>query len=578
MPGGEDESPHWGVFSAPVKIIETQDVNQVGNSLKEVEREVEQGNYAAGFISYEAAPAFDKAHAVKADSNFPLLWFGIYDNKPEQFLVEEKIIVDLNGFRSQPELTKEEYVAAVKKIEKYILDGDIYQANFTFRSKLTIPEVAPYQLFCSLFLSHPVPYAAYINTGENELVSLSPELFLEKNGQVICSKPMKGTAHRKLSSQEDLKAALDLSLDEKNRAENIMIVDMVRNDFGRICELGSIKTDPIFHVDTYKTVHQMISTVKGRLPKDISLDEIFGATFPAASITGAPKIRAMQIIKDLERSPRKVYTGSIGCLEPHGDFCFNVAIRTLVFLDIGAELGIGSGIVADSDPLDEWQESLLKSTFVSQKMPEFEMLETLLWTKDAGFAYLGEHLERLRNSHIYFKWDWDENMLIQSLEDKIAKFSGNAARVRLLISADGDVNVETYPIEKIGWGKELLKLKISRERTDSQDLFLYHKTTNRQFYNLEFKQAVTEDFDEVLFANEKGEITEGSISNIFILKNACWLTPPVQCGLLPGVWRAAKLAELKAEEQILTIKDLQRADQILLGNSVRGGIKAKLYS
>lgn len=570
IPGGDDSSPKWGVFLSPLKVFQTVDLGQVNSLLSMIEQETKNGHYAAGFISYEAAPAFDEAHAVKERSDFPLLWFGIYENPLPTFNYDIADELDFSQVISIPELTKDEYVQSVKKIEKYILDGDIYQANFTFRSQLTLGDVNPFQLFLSLLRSHPVPYSAYVNTGEHELVSLSPELFLERTGKVICSKPMKGTAHRQLSAKEDFAAALGLSLDSKNRAENIMIVDMVRNDLGRICEMGSVKTAPIFHVDTYNTVHQMISCVKGELPKDIRFSDILKATFPAASITGAPKIRAMQIIEELEHSPRKAYTGSIGCLTPTDDFCFNVAIRTLLFSDQGTELGIGSGIVADSKPLDEWQESLLKSTFISRKLPDFQMLETILWTSDAGFFYLNEHLQRLRSSHQYFNWPWDEGNIVGTLQEKLQRFvEGNIAIVRLLTSPNGDVRVEVFPLSQLGWNTDVLKIKIASKKTDSKDLFLYHKTTNREFYSKQFKLARKEGFDEVIFTNEKDEITEGAISNIFIREGDNWFTPPISCGLLPGIWRAMKIAELNADERVLKITDLQKADEIIIGNSVR---------
>lgn len=583
MPSEDGQNKIWGVFKAPVEIICTCDVNEVATLLELIECKVRDGGFAAGFISYEASPAFDESHVVKTPREFPLLWFGVYDSAPEVFVPGELTSIDFKNINSTPELDQEEYITAVKKIENYIREGDIYQANFTFRSKISLnepnPENLPYQLFESLFQSHPVPYAAYVNTGQIELLSNSPELFLEKNGSVIRSMPMKGTAHRKLTGSEDLKVAADLARDAKNRAENIMIVDMVRNDLGRICNLGSVKAGPIWHVDTYNTVHQMISCVEGKLPDGISLLDIFGATFPAASITGAPKIRAMQIIDELEKSPRKAYTGSIGCMIPGGDFSFNVAIRTLICSDKGIELGIGSGIVADSNPVDEWQESLLKSKFISRKLPDFKLLETILWTKEKGFIYLEEHLERLRISHLYFLWKWNRAQIIGELEKTVANFSAEEyARVRLLASSKGDVEVDIYPLNKQGWGEGELKIKISNAKTDSGDLFLYHKTTNREFYNYQYKQAVSEGYDEVIFFNEKKEVTEGAISNIFIRKGDSWFTPPINCGLLPGVWRSVKIAALNAVEKIIYLDDLQNADEILIGNSVRGEAVGRLLS
>lgn len=576
LPGGDDSCPEWGIFSSPVKIFETNEINRVNDLLEKIEQETEKGRCVAGFISYEAAPAFDDAHEVWDIGDFPLLWFGIYDSYSAKLNLNDSEDLELSGNKNAPELAKEQYLQAIERIEKYILEGDIYQANFTFRSHFELSGIQPFSLFRALLKSHPVPYSAFINTGRHQLVSLSPELFLEKSGNLISSKPMKGTAHRQLSARDDIKAAEALADDPKNRAENIMIVDMVRNDLGRICELGSVKTGPIFQVDTYNTVHQMISRVQGTLPEDISFPDIFRAAFPAASITGAPKIRAMQIIKELEFSPRKVYTGSIGCIHPDGDFCFNVAIRTLICEGSSVELGIGSGIVADSDPLDEWRESLLKSSFVSRKLPEFELLETMLWRSDEGFVYRREHLERLRNSHIYFKWPYDEEDIVGCLDQKLKGFESQFAIVRLRTSQNGTVKVEANLLPENGWGTTSLKIKVSDQQTSSEDLFLYHKNTNRAFYNEQFKQARSEGFDEVVFTNEKGEVTEGAITNIFMRFGGKWFTPPIKCGLLPGVWRSAKIKELPAEERILNLEDLRKADEILLGNSVRGGGSGKL--
>ena len=583
MPGGRQQHKCWGLFESPVDVLVADDIDQVPELLALLEKEVGEGKFAAGFISYEAAPAFDKAHKVKELTEFPLMWFGIYEKAPKMYAPNFPSINEMAQIDSIPELTEDEYISAVRKIEKYIGDGDIYQANFTFRSKICFsgkPDfdaAIPYHFFASLFRSHPVPYAAYVNTGKEELVSISPELFLERSASVIRSMPMKGTAHRRLSAADDLRAAEELSMDPKNRAENIMIVDMVRNDFGRICRLGSVKAGPLWHVDTYNTVHQMISCVEGELPKNISLFEVFAATFPAASITGAPKIRAMQIIDELERTPRKVYTGSIGCIVPGGDFVFNVAIRTLIFRAGDVELGAGSGIVADSDAVDEWQESLLKGRFISRKLPDFELLETMLWTKAEGVVYLNEHLERLRNSYRYFLWNWNQEKIINVLNQAIEETpAANSARLRLLASQDGNVAVEIFPLDHKGWGKDVITIKLAEAKTDSADLFLYHKTTNRIFYNQQFKQALAEGFDEVIFTNEKNEITEGAISNIFIRKGDNWFTPPVRCGLLPGIWRAAKFADLHAEEKILYLEELKNSDEILVGNSVRGEVRAKL--
>jgi para-aminobenzoate synthetase/4-amino-4-deoxychorismate lyase len=572
LPSKEGEDISWALFREPLDVVVANFADDVIPALNAVDEYVSSGKYAAGFISYEAAPAFDEANSVNSipqPDSFPLLSFGIYDKPAEIFssLPEGKLNPPVNLIS---ELLPDDYLERIKTVKDYITDGDIYQANFTFRSK-SANIADPYNLFLYLMNEHPVPYGAYVDTGDFQIVSLSPELFIEKNGDQILSIPMKGTASRALTLQDDLKVAANLAEDSKNRAENIMIVDMVRNDLGRICKTGSIYVDPLCKVDTYSTLHQMISEVRGTLKEKISLSEIFKAMFPAASITGAPKIRAMEIIKELEISPRKVYTGTIGCITPDCNFCFNVPIRTLLCTDKGAELGIGSGIVADSVPEDEWSESILKSSFLSSALPEFRMLETIL-LKNGELVLLEEHLARVRDSQNYFGFVWNREKIMNALNNlpQLSDESAKFAKIRLLVSRNGDVEVEAHPLESDGWGKKSLRIKISDKRTDSKDLFLYHKTTNRDFYNLEYRKALGEGVDEVIFMNEKGELTEGAITNIFIMKNGEWFTPQINCGLLPGVWRSKLIKELRAVETILYPDDLKSAEKILICNSLRG--------
>ena len=573
LPEKDNQDACWGRFTAPCDILTTASVDNILPTLEAVEAYVADGKYAAGFLSYESAPAFDDAFCVNelpVSDDFPLIYFGIYDHPPEiltSFCVESPNPGDVC---LSPQILPDEYLVTVEKVKRYIYEGDIYQANFTFRS-ISAEIADSYSLFCALMNDHPVPYGAYIDTGTFQIVSLSPELFLARTGNQLLSVPMKGTAPRALTASEDAAVPAKLANDPKNRAENLMIVDMVRNDLGRICKTGSVKVDPLFHVDTYSTLHQMISKVYGEISQDLSLSEILTATFPAASITGAPKVRAMEIIQELESSPRKLYTGSIGCLIPGMDFCFNVAIRTLICSQKGVELGIGSGIVADSVPEDEWDESLLKSTFVSKSPVEFSLLETILF-KEGKFVLLDEHLERMRSSQLYFGRIWNAESIYNALYSAVNALDETAkyAKIRVLLDRAGDVNVEITPLKGEGWGKDVISFYVSEERTCSGDLFLYHKTTNREFYNTKYREALEKGVDEVLFMNERGEITEGAISNVFIRKKGEWITPPVKCGLLPGVQRAELIREMNASEQIIYLDDLQSADEIIFCNSLRG--------
>ncbi|OGV33420.1 MAG: aminodeoxychorismate synthase, component I [Lentisphaerae bacterium GWF2_45_14] len=559
----------WGIFSNPLEVLESVSPCDVRGVLESVNEHVREGRAAAGFISYEAAPAFDRANKVKMSlaAGMPLVWFGIYDSFREfefsgDFSPEIPVIV--------PEMDNKSYLDSIGLVKDYIFEGDIYQANFTFRLRGNILS-QPDELFLSLFGKHPAPYSAFVNTGKIKIVSNSPELFIESENGMIKSMPMKGTFPRSPFPDEDAEAARRLSSDPKNNAENLMITDMVRNDLGRICVPGTVKTGPLFHVDTYATLHQMISTVCGKLSGGLSLYDIFSAVFPAASITGAPKIRAMEIIEQLEKSPRGIYTGTIGCVLPGGSLCFNVAIRTLAAGQDGAcELGVGGGIVADSIPSEEWTEALLKSKFLFKaRDPEFKVLETILW-KDGVFSFLEEHLKRAESSQLYFGRKFDKD----ALKEKLLSFSSGLEkgrfRVRMLLDPCG--NAELVPVEIKGppWPSGGLKIKLSEKRTLSSDIFLYHKTTNRAFYDKEFADASADGFNEVIFANEKGEITEGAVSNIFIEKNSRWYTPELPCGLLSGIWRGKMISELAAEETKISISDLRNAEKIIIGNSVRG--------
>ena len=356
------DSKQWGVFTDPVKLLCCKKIKDVKHALAELEEALTQGYYAAGFISYEAGAAFDKAFPARPLDDFPLVWFGIYDKAPTVFNPgTDEIFAVSEDFK--PELSEQEYHDAIAQVLDDIKQGNLYQTNFTFRL-FAQKTNDPWRLFKALFIRHPMPYAAFINTGDSQIVSLSPEMFLERKGTSLFNSPMKGTIKRSSDPVKDNNNAVFLKTDPKNTAENLMIVDMVRNDLGRICSTGSIHVDPLFHVDSYATLHQMISTVHGEIDPKTTFSEILEAVFPAASITGAPKIASMHKIQELEKSPRKIYTGSIACIYPNQDFCMNVAIRTLICSEYSTELGIGSGIVYDSSKSAELDEALLKSKFI----------------------------------------------------------------------------------------------------------------------------------------------------------------------------------------------------------------------
>mgnify|MGYP002543270894 CR=1 FL=1 len=562
----------WKLFANPDKILRARKIEEVEPLLLELENLTSRGFCAAGFISYEAANAFESKLPAKNLDGFPLAQFAVFKREPVSVRLPDYRDCVLSE-KCVPEIGKNEYFPQFADIKRNIIDGNIYQANLTFRASFK-EQVPPEKLFLSLYNRHPVPYAAYLNFGEYKIVSLSPELFLESDGANIKSSPMKGTAKRLPESCADSAKAKWLSLDEKNRAENLMVTDMVRNDFSRICIAGSVTVNPIFHVDTYKTVHQMISTVHGKLSDNVSLFGILQATFPPASITGTPKISAVNIISRNEKSPRKIYTGCIGCFLPDKKFRLNVAIRTLLFENGAIETGIGGGVVFDSNPESEWREALLKCDYATFEEPDFDIFETLLWTRKYSFSSEREHMERALSSIAYFGYPHKKDSVVsefETLRQKLLCENGlDKACVKIFFLRDGSIKLECTPPRLPDWKKTRLRIAVCASATNSEDAFLYHKTTNRKFYDSRLREARENGFHEVLFLNEKGEVTEGSISNIFIQKGGNWLTPPIRCGLLPGIWRAKAVRELKAEERILRMEDIFSAEKILMGNSLRG--------
>lgn len=574
VPRGNNQEPAWGIFEGPVKILQAGCAAEVPPQLQELEAWTGRGFYGAGFLAYELGNALDPALQATFAEGFPLFQIALFAQEPE--------MLELPEFREcpplppgVPEWTEEEYQRAFAMIRENILEGDLYQANLTFR--IAFPaEVPAEELFLSLVTRHPAPYAAFLNFGERKIVSLSPELFLESDGQKILSSPMKGTARRLPESAADERQKQWLAHDEKNQAENLMITDMVRNDLGRICRPGTIEVHPLFQIQTYRSVHQMISTVHGVLLPDLTLFQILQATFPPASITGAPKICAVNRIAHVEKSPRKIYTGSIGCFLPGRKFRLNVAIRTLWFENGGITSGIGGGIVYDSTPADEWKEALLKSRFAAADDPDFRIFETILWRPRHGFSALRDHIRRAWSSQAYFgrpcppqptKKEW---ALLQEQMKAVPAYRFDGACLQILLHRNGSLEMKILPPRLPRWEKTKLRIMISSRRVNSSNVFLYHKTTHRNFFDECLRDARAKGFDELLFLNEKGEVTQGSISNLFLLQRGVWRTPAIACGLLPGIWRARMLRKLSAQETVISIPDLLNADEILLGNSVRG--------
>ena len=560
----------WLHFQNPKRIISAHRIEEVIPALKAIEEQVRQhGLYAAGFIAYEAAPAFDSALAVKEDGCFPLLWFGLY-GKPEGLHFPTGTEVHSESLPWTPSLTPNAYQDTLGRIKNYIEAGDTYQVNFTLRLRSPFSG-DPWPYFIELAQAQDASYSAFVNTKEWILCSASPELFFQLDGEALISRPMKGTAPRGLMLHDDREQAEWLRHSEKNRAENVMIVDMVRNDMGRIAHTGTVHVSSLYEVEKYPTVWQMTSTV--RATTEAGLCAIMQALFPPASITGAPKPRTMQIIAELEQTPRRIYTGTVGFWMPDRKAQFNVAIRT-VLIDKAtgeAEYGVGGGIVWDSIDTMEFEECRTKARILTQRVPDFSLLETILWTPEQGYFLLPYHLKRLADSAAYFSYAADMDAIRNKLDSLARTLPKTAHKVRLLVAKDGGITLQSEALaEALGDAAAVSqRCCLTSAPIDSSNPFLYHKTTNRLVY--EQALATVPGYADVILWNEKGEITESCIANILVELDGELYTPPIQCGLLPGTYRAYLLEQGKIRERVISTEDLARSPHVYLVNSVRKG-------
>jgi para-aminobenzoate synthetase / 4-amino-4-deoxychorismate lyase len=561
----------WLRFEAPNRIIKVFATEDVLPALQSVESLVyENGWYAAGFLSYEAARAFDpalKAHPIK---EFPLLWFGLYA-KAE---ATELPAADYEAYSLSapvPSVGRDAYDRAIRCVKRYIETGDTYQVNYTIRLNAAF-HGNPWHLFLAMVRAQSAGYAAYVDTGRYAICSASPELFFQLNRKLLSCKPMKGTVHRGRTLEEDKALAAWLQNSEKNRAENLMIVDMIRNDLGRVADVGSVHVRSMFDVERHPTLWQMTSTIDARSGR--SFADIMAALFPCASITGAPKVRTSEIIVELEPAPRRIYTGSIGFLTPGGDAQFNVAIRTAVADRMAeqVEYGSGGGIVWDSASRDEYGEALLKALVLTERRPEFDLLETMLWTPEDSYFLLEYHLRRLSDSAEYFGYRVPIEEVRRRLLDQQNHFS-EPRRVRLLAGREGAVAIQADPLNAKDCGGPL-RVALAQAPIHSEDIFLYHKTTNRRMY--ENARQAHPDCDDVLLWNEKRELTESCVANVVVEIDGGLFTPPVDCGLLAGTFRAWLLDQNRIQERTLRIDDLKQCSRSWLINSVRKWQEAKL--
>lgn len=554
-------------FCHPLKIIHTHQFDQVASCFQQLQQAVKQGYYIAGFVSYEAAPAFIPYLATHLKSEMPLLWFGIYKQPVEkpQLLAEQSLTALPNW---QIDTSRADYQQAIETIHNEIGAGNAYQVNYTVRLNTTFNPQQSYAYYQRIRKAQQANYSAYLDMGDFRLLSASPELFFHWQNGTIITKPMKGTIARGKTLAEDKQQTAILANSAKDQAENLMIVDLLRNDLSKVADLNSIKVPELFTIEKYPTVLQMTSTITAQTKPDTTLFDIFKALFPCGSITGAPKPSAMQIIKQLETTPRGAYCGAIGLVTPDNEATFNVAIRTIQ-VDTNkqqASYGVGGGITWDSTEGNEYQEVLTKAKVLTSNQQPKHLLESLLLV-DGNYFLLSLHLKRLKNSANYFNFSFNYQQFKRYLEELAKQNPKGQFKVRLLLAKTGQISTDTSAIEL---DDSLLKATWSDKTMDSQNTLLYHKTTSRDF----FPKATVDQ--EYLLINEKGEVTEFVNGNLVILKQGKWLTPPVSSGLLAGTLRQWILNKKYISEQILYKKDIQQAEQILFINSVRGARKVLL--
>ena len=582
------------IFIKPVKKIEIYNLAQLKPVFDRLETFISKGYYAAGWFSYECGYGLDYVNGEKPGRKykFPLvrLYFYkdiiIFNHKTGKFNYNIAMPAgagkpagyEIKDFKFNT--GNNEYVKNILKIKKLISQGDTYQVNYTIKSKFRVSGSIPV-LYENLCNTQKVAYSSFIKSGKYNVLSFSPELFFRKSGNSIMMRPMKGTINRGINIEEDNKLAGELHHSEKNRSENVMIVDLIRNDLSKLSSPNNVKAVSLFDIEKYGTLFQMTSTVTAKVDKKIKFYDLFRAIFPSGSVTGAPKIRTMQIIRSLEKEPRHVYTGAIGFITPGRDAVFNVPIRTVIIDKNKGEMGIGSGITYDSSPAGEYEECKLKSLFLTKKRQPFQLIETILQenvkdeSHENGYYLLNEHLLRLKQSAEYFEFPCDIAKIKKELFVLVNKDCCNfhftkegyrGIKVRLLLDNTGKTVITRAPLQS--FTKEPLKIKISAHKTCPKDVFLYHKTTLRELYNTEYKKFSRQGYFDVLYMNKQNQVTEFSRGNIIIKKNNRFYTPPISCGLLPGVFRSHFIRKNKVIEKVLSLNDIRHADNVYFSNAV----------
>ena len=521
-----------------------------------------------GYVSYEAAPAFEEKLAVHKSPLLGayLLYFTVHDRvetSPIPLTYEE---VDLPS-KWQEETSAENYEKAIARIQHHLRQGDTYQVNYTVQLKQDL-SANPFAIYNRMVIEQEAGYNAYVEHDEMAVISMSPELFFEQNDRELTTRPMKGTTQRGVTDQEDLAQASWLEQDPKNRSENMMIVDLLRNDMNRISGVGSEHVERLCQVEQYSTVWQMTSTIKSQLRPDVDLVEIFRSLFPCGSITGAPKIATMEIIKDLEPQPRGVYCGTIGLLLPNGRRIFNVAIRTIQLHQGIAIYGVGGGITWDSTWESEYREVHQKAAILYRKQARFQLITTGKISKKQ-LLFEEQHLERLTKASRYFANPFDPEDLRQKIEEECQACDANQDyRLRISLSKSGEIELSRQILTPLS--PSFCKTKLCLQEADLNQSFTYFKTTNRPHLSL--------GEQEIIYHNAAGELLETSIGNLVLKINGKLYTPPIRLGILPGIYRQHLLETGQVEEKVLTVPDLDQAEAVYGCNAVRGLYELRIES
>lgn len=525
------------------------------------------GCHVVGFVTYEASAAFGLCVRPSVEG-LPLAWFAAFPSGRARRVPRLEPAGTYEVGTLTPSRSREAFADAFHTIKLHLVAGDTYQVNQTFFLNGAFTGSAE-ALFADLVRGQGGDHGFFLETADWCICSASPELFFARNGADVVMRPMKGTAPRGRTPADDLRARDGLLASAKQQAENVMIVDMVRNDLGRVADVGSVHVPQLFTAERYPSVWQMTSTVTARTTA--SLAELFAALHPCASVTGAPKPRTMQLLAELEPEPRGVYTGAVGYIAPGGAARFNVAIRTAFIDRVGGRLqfGIGSGIVWDSDLDDEYDECLLKGRVLTARPPEFDLLETFRWAPGDGFTLLDRHVARLQRSAAYFGFPFDRNAVVGALDDAVAGQSA-PLRVRLTLTSEGRPVVEHRPMDPT----RALRVAIASAAVAMEDVFLFHKTTRRDVY----QRAALAGYDDVILWNARGEVTESTVGNVVIEWEGRRVTPPVSCGLLPGTFREQLLANGEVEERVIAVTELLGLGTCWIVNAVHGWRQAEVVS